>query len=88
MDDSEDDSLTDDEAVDCEKVTENKLKENQYDDCNGCSKMLSLTNSYKCQKCVVISHRSNCNMWFNTVKKHHFCGGCTYGYGLITHIAI
>ena len=80
MDDNEDDSLTDDEAMDYEMVTENELKQNQYDDCNGCSKILSINNSYKCKKCGVISHRSNCNTRFNTVKKHHYCGGCAYDF--------
>ena len=80
MDDSEDDSLTDNEAIDYEKVTKNELKQSQYDDCNGCSKILSINNSYKCKKCGVISHRSNCNTWFDTVKKHHYCGGCAYDF--------
>ena len=43
--DSEDDSLTDNETTDYEKITENELEQNQYNDCGGCSKILSIENS-------------------------------------------
>ena len=39
-DESEDDSLTDDETLDLEPVSTTELEQNQYDDCNGCSKIL------------------------------------------------
>ena len=77
---SEDDSLTDDENVDYEEVNYKDLKENKYDDCGGCGKILTLKNSYKCKKCGSASHRSICNTWFNTVKKHHYCSGCVYDF--------
>ena len=76
--DNDDDALTDDDTSDFEQVNEIELKQSQYNDCNGCSKILTTNNSYKCKKCGIVSHRSNCNTWFNTVKKHHFCGGCVY----------
>ena len=76
--DNDDNALTDDDTSDFEQVNEIELKQSQYNDCNGCSKILTTNNSYKCKKCGIVSHRSNCNTWFNTVKKHHFCGGCVY----------
>ena len=72
------DAFTDDDASDFEEVNELEIAKSQYNDCNGCSKILTTNNSYKCKKCGIVSHRSNCNTWFNTVKKHHFCGGCVY----------
>ena len=32
------------------------------------------------KNCGIASHRSNCNTWFETVKKHHYCGGCAYDF--------
>ena len=75
-----DDALTDDDASDFEEVNELEIAQSQYNDCNGGSKILTTNNSYKCKKCEIVSHRSNCNTWFNTVKKHHFCGGCVYDF--------
>ena len=79
-DKNENASLTDDESSDYELVNEDEFKQNKYNDCGGCGKLLKIKNSYKCKKCGQASHRSNCNTWFSTVKKHHFCGGCVYDY--------
>ena len=79
-DNDNDDALTDNDASDFEEVNDLEIEQSQYNDCNGCSKILTTNNSYKCKKCGIVSHRSNCNTWFNTVKKHHFCGGCVYDF--------
>ena len=73
----EDDSLTD-----FEPVNEEEIGQNQYKDCGACSKILTTENSFKCKTCGIASHRSNCNTWFDHVKKHYFCGGCMYDFEL------
>ena len=66
------------ENSDFEPVSQQELEQNPYNDCGGCSKLLTTKNSFKCRKCGIASHRSNCNTWFDHVKKHHFCRGCMY----------
>ena len=78
--DSEDYSLTDDENSDYVQVTESELKENDYKDCGCCGKKFNVQNTYKCKKCGIASHRSNCNTNFEHIKKHYFCGGCVYDF--------
>ena len=81
-DEIEDDSITDDETSDYEPIDKTELEKNRYKDCNGCSKILTIDNSFKCKKCGIASHRSNCNTWFPHVKKHNYCGGCMYDFEL------
>ena len=79
-DESDDDTLTDNETTDFEWPNEADLKRNEYNDCGGCRKVFDTNNSYKCQKCSVVSHRSNCNTWFDHLKKHYFCGCCAHDF--------
>ena len=76
----DEDCLTDYETTDFETVTEIELRKNMYSECGACSKELTVENSFKCKKCGEAKHRSDCNKWFNTVKKHHYCGGCVYDF--------
>ena len=76
----DEDSLTDYEVTDYDKVDENDLGNSMYSDCGACSKVLTIHNSYKCKLCGEPKHRSNCNKWFDTVRKHHYCGGCVYSF--------
>ena len=79
-DETEDETLTDNEIKDFEAVNDRHLEQNEYKDCGGCSKILEISNSYKCKKCGIVSHRSNCNTWFDHLKKHYFCGGCAHDF--------
>ena len=74
----DDDSLNDYETIDYVQVPAGELRNNISNDCGACSKVFTIGNRYKCKKCGTAVHRSNCNKWFNTVKKHYYCGGCVY----------
>ena len=76
----EDDEATDYETIDYVQVNENDLRDLEFKECGACSTVLTIENSYKCKTCGEPKHRSNCNKWFNTVKKHYYCGGCVYAF--------
>ena len=50
-DESDDDTLTDNETTDFEWPNEADLKRNEYNDCGGCRKVFDTNNSYKCKTC-------------------------------------
>ena len=70
------------ENSDFEPVSQQELEQNPYNDCGGCSKLLTTKNSFKLRKFGIASHRSNCNTWFDHVKKHHYCGSFMYDFEL------
>ena len=76
----DDDACTDYENEDYDKIDEIGLRDHMYKDCGACSKVLTVQNSFKCKKCGQPTHRSNCNNLFNTVARHHYCGGCVYDF--------
>ena len=85
LEESDDETLTDNETDDFEPPSKTDLERNEYIDCGGCSKILNIQNCYTCNKFGCVSHRSNCNTWFDHLKKHYFCGGFAHDFKYRKH---
>ena len=68
-DESDDETLNDNESSDFEPVIESEIGQSQYKDCGGCGKDFNTKNTYKCKQCGIISLRSRWNTLFDRIKQ-------------------